>query len=289
MSILAIVFPVFCIIGLGYLFASFKKIDLKPIIDVLLYLTIPALVVSSLTKKSYLPGDLAQIALAVAGVVLATALLSRAYLTLTKKRALRGFYLPTMFMNSGNMGFPLALLAFGTDGLAVAVVYFIAAGLLVYTLGIYIAKGKGGFTEIFKLPLIYAAVIGLTLNLGGMKLPGPVLTTLDMLGAATIPLMQLSLGHHLYSASITSLRTSIAGSVIRIGGGVAIAIVMVNLLGIDGLERKIIILSSAMPSAVITFLMSYKYRLQSELVASIVATSTFMSIVTTPLVLMWLL
>jgi predicted permease len=101
--------------------------------------------------------------------------------------------------------------------------------------------------------------------------------------------MQVSLGYHLYSARITTLGTSVAGSIIRIGGGVAVAYLLVTLLGIDGIERNVIILSSAMPSAVINFVMSYKYRVQSELVASIVATSTFMSVVTTPLVLMWLI
>jgi predicted permease len=245
MSILTIVFPVFCIIGLGYFFASLKKISLEPIIEVLLYLTIPALVISSLVKKSFAPGELALISVAVFGVVLGTGLISHLYLSLVKRTELRGFYLTSMFMNSGNMGFPLALLAFGTDGLAVAVIYFIAVGLLVYTLGIYIAKGKGGFSEIFKLPLVYAAVIGITLNLTGMRLPGPVFTTLDMLGAATIPLMQLSLGYHLYSARLTTLGTSVAGSVIRIGGGVAVAYILVTLLGIGGVERKVIILLSA--------------------------------------------
>jgi predicted permease len=289
MSILTVVFPVFCIIGLGYFFASFKKISLEPIIEVLLYLTIPALIISSLAHKSFAPAELALISGTVLGVVMGTGLLSYLYLSLVKKTELRGFYLTSMFMNSGNMGFPLALLAFGTEGLAVAVLYFIAVGVLVYTLGIYIAKGKGGFLEIFKLPLIYAAVIGISLNLTGLKLPGPVLTTLDMLGAATIPLMQVSLGYHLYSARITTLGTSVAGSIIRIGGGVAVAYLLVTLLGIDGIERNVIILSSAMPSAVINFVMSYKYRVQSELVASIVATSTFMSVVTTPLVLIWLI
>lgn len=289
MSILTVVFPVFAIIALGYLFASFKKISLEPIIEVLLYLTIPALIISSLAEKSFAPGEVALISLAVGGVVLGTGLLSFLYLLFTNRSGLRGFYLGTMFMNSGNMGFPLALLAFGTDGLAVAVIYFIAVGIMVYTLGVYIAKGTGGLTEIFKLPLIYAAVIGLTLNLTELRLPVPVLTTLEMLGAATIPLMQLSLGYRLYSARITMLGSSIAGSALRIGGGVALAWLMVNLLGIEGLERNVIILSSAMPSAVINFVISHKYDVDSELVASIVVTSTFLSVLTTPLVLMWLI
>jgi hypothetical protein len=289
LKILSIVIPVFSIIGIGYLFASVKKISLDPIIDVLLYLTIPALVVSSLSKKSLAAGELATVAIAVSAVVLGTGILSYIYLKIIKRRDLRGFYLPTMFMNSGNMAFPLALLAFGPEGLAVSVLYYVTVSILVCSLGVYIAKGKGGFTEIFKLPLIYAAIIGISLNLGHIKIPVPILTTLDMLGWATIPLMQVSLGYRLYSTRLSSPGISIAGSIIRIGGGFVIAYAVTGLLGIDGLNRKIIILSSTMPGAVINFIISHKYKLQSELVASLVATSTLLSVITTPIVLLYLI
>ncbi len=286
---LSIVFPVFCIIGLGYLFASLKKIDIGSIIEVLLYLTIPALVISSLSKKGFDSQDVVLVAVSAAAVVLGNGLLSFIYLSITGKRELRGFYLPAMFMNSGNMGFPLALLAFGDEGLSVAVLYFVTVSLLVYSLGIYIAKGSGGFTEIFRLPLIYAALFGLVLGLGHIKLPDPVFTTLEMLGAATIPLMQLSLGYHLRSTRLTSPALSMAASIIRIGGGFIIAVFVVNMLGMEGVVRNVVILSSSMPSAVINFIMSYRYGLKGDLVASTVALSTVLSIFSTPLVLLWLL
>lgn len=288
-KVLSVVFPVFCIIGLGYLFATFKKISLEPIIEVLLYLTIPALVISSLSRKPIVTGDLAIVAFSAFIVVIGTGALSYVYLGAIKRRELKGFYLPAMFMNSGNMSFPLALLAFGQDGLTVAILYYIAISLLVYSLGIYIAKGKGGFAEMFKLPLIYSSVIGIALNLSGVKLPGPIVTTVDMLGVATIPIMQVSLGYRLYSARLSSPWISVAGSIIRIAGGVAIAYIVITFLGIEGLNRKIILLSSGMPSAVINFVVSHKYKLDSDLVASIVAMSTFISIFTTPILLMWLM
>ena len=159
-----IVFPVFSIIGIGYLFASFKKISLDPIIDILLYLTIPALVISALLKKELDPTDLFTVAVSAGTVVLGTGIISYLYLRAIGRLDLKGFYLPTMFMNSGNMAFPLALLAFGTDGLTIAVLYYIMIGVMVYSLGVYIAKGKGGLTEMFKLPLIYAAVIAVTVR-----------------------------------------------------------------------------------------------------------------------------
>lgn len=288
-KVLSVVFPVFCIIGLGYVFARFKKISLEPIIEVLLYLTIPALVISSLSRKKLVIDDLAIVSLSAVIVILGTGLLAFAYLALIKRRDLKGFYLPVMFMNSGNMSFPLALLAFGPDGLTVAILYYIAVSLMVYSLGIYIAKGKGGISEMFRLPLIYAAGAGIALNLGDVRLPEAVINTFDMLGAATIPIMQVSLGYRLYSARLAYPGISLAGSVLRIGGGIAIAWAVVTLLGIDGMNRNIILLSSGMPAAVINFVVSHKYKVDSDLVASTVALSTLVSIVTTPILLLWIM
>jgi len=289
LKVLSVVFPVFSVIGLGYIFARFKKISLEPIIELLLYLTIPALVISSLSRKKIVTTDLALVSLSALAVVVGTGVIAFLYLMLIKKRELRGFYLPTMFMNSGNMSFPLALLAFGPDGLTVAILYYIAISLLVYTLGIYIAKGRDGFSEIFKLPLIYASVIGISLNLTGTQIPGPLLTTFDMLGAATIPIMQVSLGYRLHSARLSRPGISIAGSLIRIVGGFVIAYAVVTLFGIGGLNGKIILLSSAMPAAVINFVVSHRYNLNSDLVASTVAMSTLISVITTPILLMFIM
>lgn len=288
-EVLSVVFPVFSIIGVGYLFARFRRIDLGPVIDLLLYLTIPALVISSLSKKPLVTDDLVVVSIAAALVVIGTGAMAYIYLRLTGRTGLRGFYLPTMFMNSGNLAFPLALLAFGVDGLTVAVIYYIAISLLVYSIGIFIAKGRDGFKEMFRLPLIYAAVIGVGLNLARVEMPGPLFTAFDMLGDATIPVMQVALGYRLYSVKLKYPGMSIAGSAIRIGGGLAIAWGFVALFGIGGLNAKVIILSSAMPAAVINFIVSHKYDVNPDLVASVIGASTLISLLTTPLVLMMIM
>lgn len=285
LHVLSIVFPVFSIIGLGYLFARLRRIGLEPLIEVLLYITIPALVISSMIKRELILGDLFIVSISACGVVLGTGLMSFLYLSAIKRKELRGFYLPTMFMNSGNMAFPLSLLAFGEDGLAIAVIYYVTIGILVSSLGVYVAKGKGGFSEIFKLPLIYASIIGIVINLGDLSLPEPIIDTMDILGGATIPLMLITLGYSLYSISLASINLSIAGVVIRMGGGILTAYILVNLLGVEGLNRKVILLASAMPSAVINFIMTQRYRLNPELVASIILLSTLISLLATPLLL----
>ncbi len=285
LNILSIVFPVFSIIGIGYLFARFKKLSLEPVINILLYLTIPSLVIASLVKKKIILNELLIVSTAAVIVVIGTGIISFIYLRIINRKELRGFYLSTMFMNSGNMAFPLALLAFGEEGLAVAVIYYVAISLMVYSLGIYIAKGEGGFKEIFRLPLIYATVAGLALNFTDAAVPKPILSTLDMLGAATIPLMLVSLGYQLHSTHITFFGISVGGAIIRIFGGTMLAYFTTIFFNIKGLEQNIIILSSSMPSAVINFIVSHRYKLDSSLVASIIAMSTIVSLFTTPILL----
>lgn len=285
LNVLSIVFPVFSIIGIGYLFARFKKLSLEPVIDILLYLTIPSLVVASLVKKKIILNELLIVSTAAVIVVIGTGIISFIYLRIINRKELRGFYLSTMFMNSGNMAFPLALLAFGDDGLAIAVIYYVAISIMVYSLGIYIAKGEGGFKEIFRLPLIYATVAGLALNFTDAAVPKPILSTLDMLGAATIPLMLVSLGYQLHSTHITHFGISFGGTAIRLFGGAILAYLTTIFFNIKGLEQNIIILSSSMPSAVINFIVSHRYKLDSSLVASIIAMSTIVSLFTTPILL----
>ncbi|MFQ5586414.1 MAG: AEC family transporter, partial [Thermodesulfobacteriota bacterium] len=190
---------------------------------------------------------------------------------------------------SGNMAFPLSLLAFGEGGLTVAVVDYVAISILVDTIGIDIAAGGGGWSEIVKLPLLYAAAIGIGINVTGTAVPSYLVSTVDLLGSATIPLMLVSLGYRLRSIRLKMLWMPFWGSLIRIAGGGIVAYGFVTILSIGGLHRNIIILSSTMPSAVINFIMSYRYKTDADLVASIIALSTLMSIVTTPIVLTLLL
>lgn len=289
LKVLSIVLPVFFIIGLGYVFASLKKINLEPVIEILLYITIPALIVSSLTQKKILLDDLATVSLTAGAVVIGTGVISLLYLGLSGRTERKGFYLVTMFMNSGNIPFPIALFAFGLEGLALAVLYYITVGALIYTLGVYIAKGKGGMAEIFKLPLIYASAVGIGLNLLDYKLPQVFQTTVDMLGWATIPIMQISLGYELFWTKLTEVKTTLAASLIRIAGGFAIALFITEVFAIGGLPRKIILLTSIMPSAIINLVISRKYNVEGEVVASTIALTTLVSIAAIPALLLWIM
>ena len=191
-------------------------------------------------------------------------------------------------MNAGNMGIPLALFAFGQAGLQRATLMFVIITFLQYSLGIYILNGHGNWTEIFRLPLIYAALAGLSVNLAQISLPEVLLRPIIMLGQATIPIMLISLGYRLHEVESLQWGHALGGALARIGGGFAAANLAVHLIGAEGVNRQVLLLYGALPAAVVNFVLTEKYRQDPALAASIVVISTFISIFTIPIVF-WLI
>ena len=187
-------------------------------------------------------------------------------------------------MNAGNMGIPLALFAFGQEGFQRATLMFVIITFLQYSLGIYILNGRANWTEIFRLPLIYAAIAGLFFNLAQIRIPELLLQPVVMLGQATIPIMLISLGYRLYQVESLQLGHALGGALLRIFGGFAAANIAVNLIGAEGVNRQVLLLYGALPAAVINFILTEKYRQDPGLAASIVVLSTFISVLTIPIV-----
>jgi malate permease and related proteins len=284
---LAPVIPVFLLIAAGFAFAHWKKINLTSVTEIIVYLGTPSLVFSSLAGKPLFATDIAVLS---AGILLIFAIVGffiRLYF-LASGFSSRGFALPTLFMNAGNMGIPLALFAFGQAGLQRATLMFVIITFLQYSLGIYILNGRSNWTEIFRLPLIYAALAGLSVNLAQISLPEVLLRPIIMLGQATIPIMLISLGYRLHEVESLQWGHALGGALARIGGGFAAANLAVHLIGAEGVNRQVLLLYGALPAAVVNFVLTEKYRQDPALAASIVVISTFISIFTIPVVF-WLI
>jgi len=284
---LAPVIPVFLLIATGFVFAHWKKINLTSVTEIIVYLGTPSLVFSSLAGKPLFASDIAVLS---AGILLIFAIVGffvRFYFFIFGFSS-RGFALPTLFMNAGNMGIPLALFAFGQAGLQRATLMFVIITFLQYSLGIYILNGRGNWTEIFRLPLIYTALAGLSVNLAQISLPEVLLQPIIMLGQATIPIILLSLGYRLHEVESLQWGHALGGALARIGGGFAAANLAVHLIGAEGVNRQVLLLYGALPAAVVNFVLTEKYRQDPGLAASIVVISTFISIFTIPVVF-WLI
>ncbi len=276
--------PVFSIVALGWLLAGRGRLDLRTMADLALTVTSPALMFSVLGASS---GDFDRWGVLVAGtlwIASGTAVLAVIYLH-TGGAGRRGLLLPAVFWNAGNLTLPLARLAFGPTGLEAAAVIFVTVAILNSTVGLWIAKGENGLSEVIRMPLAYGSVGGLALALSGQTLPRYVMEPIEMVGGMAIPLMLITLGMHLRSLAVQDLRHTVVVVAIRVAGGAACGMLFVTLFGVYGVERQVLLLASIMPAAVINVMMAQRYSTDAPLVASAVALGTVISLVTIPVVL----
>jgi predicted permease len=287
LTVIETIFPVFSIIVLGYLLARAKRIDIPTISEIAVNVTSPCLIFLSIARREIVAEEWLTMGGGAVAIVLGTGAAMWLYQRAAGLR-MRGLYLPAMFMNSGNMALPMALLAFGPEGFDKAIIFFITIAILNFSLGVFIAKGEGGLREVFRLPLIYAAVAGLSFSLLGLSLPKFLATPVGMLADTAIPLMIINLGVQLRSLTVSDLRHAAAGVFIRMGCGLLIALCFVSIFGVEGLSRSIILLVSIMPPAVFNVILAQKYDADADAVASTIVMGTLLSIVTTSIFLMFI-
>lgn len=285
--ILQTTIPIFLVILAGYIIGKYKKINIQSMIDLIVYITGPCLIFASISRSDINISDFLTIALAAVGITITLASLVFIILKITKSKR-NGLYLPMTIGNTGYLGYPVALFAFGIAGLSRAVVYDMMGSLFLFSIGIYIVSRKNEIKEAFKIPLIYAVVIGLLFNLLKIPVSDIIFKPIEMIGMITIPLALLILGYKLTETKIRSAKIAVLASLFKITAGFLIAFSIIKLFSISGLAKDIILIQAAMPSAVMSMILSQKYKRDSSLVASIVFVSTLMSIITIPLVLWFL-
>ncbi len=281
LKIVITVLPVFAIMGAGACYGRYKSLPAQSLSDLMLWILLPCLVLGSLGGQSIESNEFFKICASAVLIVTGTGLLSYfAFYSIPERRAL---LLPSMFMNSANMAFPLALFAFSDAGLSRQVVFYLAIHILHVTLGMAIARGRGGWREVFRYPLIYTAGIAVFFNLANLQIPTSIAQPLNLVGRATLPIMLLLLGARLGSAKLQHFKLSLLSTLVRLGGGFVLGWMSVWIFDLDGMAEAAVMLGAVMPAAVFNYVLSEKYDLYPQLMASTVAISTLISIVTTPL------
>jgi len=261
----------------------------------------PCLVVSAISQVEISGQDFAQVALAAVLVFIGTAALGVIAIRLYKgkdtgKNNLDGRALlsSVVFPNNGNMGLPLCLFAFGEQGLALGLSFFLVQMTALMTAGVALMSRastglKAILADLAKQPLIYAIIIALWLVGSGTRLPLWIDSTVELLAGFTIPLMLITLGVSLSNLTTTGWWRSIVFSTLRIGGGLVFAWIAVSLLGITGTARNVVLLQAIMPAAVFNYLLALKFDRDPNAVAGVVVASTIMALLAVPLLLTFLL
>ena len=196
---------------------------------------------------------------------------------------------PLIFANTGNMGLPLVLFAFGDEGFRVGILYMVSTTIVHYTLGIIILSYDKSPFEVFKLPLVYSAALGLIIPVIGWDLPIILERTFVLLGEASIPTMIFTLGYKLSEITLSEFKRSFAFGGMRIGFGFLLSLILVKVFNLNGLASNVFILQSSMPPAIFNFVLAEKYQQDSKIVASIILAGTLLSIITSPIIIGYLM
>jgi predicted permease len=273
----------------GYGWALFgRRYDTDLITDLIMNVGAPCLVFSSLVRLEAEPSDMIEMTLGTLAALLSFAVIGAVVLRLVGL-PWTSFLAPMIFANTGNMGLPVALFAFGEEGLALGVCVFATNACLQFTAGQWLWSGTVSFSQILRTPLTLAVLGAVGVLVTGVSVPEWMLRTTGLLGGFTIPLMQFTLGVTLGTLSVAGLGRSFGLSVLRIGMGLAVGVSLAELLGLEGVARGVFVLDCSMPVAVFNYLLAQRYGRSPEEVAGAVMVSTLLSLVTLPLILILVL
>lgn len=200
----------------------------------------------------------------------------------------RGYIIALSSSNCGNMGIPLSLFAFGDIGMSFAIAFYVVGSIFQYTVSLLISHGNMKIVELLRLSLLWgilAAVFFIATDSGPSIW---LMNTANLLAGIMIPLMLLALG-----ASLANLKIIKLGKIATIGGlkmfvGIGIGIMVASWFGFDGVDRNVLILQMSMPVAVFSYLLAARYNRNPDEVASLIFTTTLMSFILVPLMLMFL-
>ncbi|UTW14134.1 AEC family transporter [Marinobacterium rhizophilum] len=286
--IFQVVFPLLAIVTVGYLYARRIHTDMSVANRVNMDVFTPALILSVMADKSF---DLAlyqPLAVGALCVVIGSGLLLAPLCRLIGIHP-KTFLPPMMFNNSGNLGIPLMVLAFGEQALPAAVVLFLVENSLHFTLGTYMLNPRMHPLSLLRIPMILAAIAGLVISGADWVLPVYVKTFIDMLGQIAIPLMLFSLGVRMLSIDLSNWRSGMIGAVLCPLSGILMALAVQQVLHLDEAQFHYLILFGALPPALLNYLVAERYNQEPQQVASIVLLSNIASLVIIPLTLVFIL
>ncbi|MDX1784140.1 MAG: AEC family transporter [Aequorivita vladivostokensis] len=285
----AIILPVFFMAAIGfYLHKTGQAFDTKVLTPLIVNFGTPALVVYALLnanlKISEL-GEMAAISLAMQAIFgIVGFILFRAL-----KWDIRTYLPVTMLPNNGNLGLPLCFFAFGDAGMALGVAFFAVLPLSQFTIGQAIAAGHASLGKMFKNPMIWGLLFALAIIEMQIKLPPFVMNSLELAGSFTIPLMLVTLGISLSQLKIASLPRAAFIGIIRVFGGILVGFGFVWALDLEGVARGVVLIQSAMPSAVFNYLFANLYDNKPEEVAGVIVVSTCICFAALPILLPFIL
>lgn len=288
LTVLEIVAPVFLLALVGFVWVKLGlDYRVEFVTRMAMTLSVPCLIFTALMRTEIEPQALADLSLAAFAAYGGVALASAAAVRLAGLDT-RAYLAPIIFGNTGNMGLPLALFAFGEAGLGFAVVVFAVMAVLSFTVGLWMVAGGGSPFKVVREPLVWGTLLGALFLWQGWQTPRFLTNTLDLIGQLAIPLMLITLGVAIARLRPARLGRSVWLSAFKLALCVGVAWGVGRAFGLPDVAFAVLVVQLATPVAVTSYLLAEKYGADSEAVAGLVVVSTVLSVLALPVLLAFL-
>ena len=282
--IVSILFPVFAITALGYFVGRRMRPDLSHANKLNMDVFVPALVFGALVGKDFRLGEYLPLLFATVVIIVGSGLAGWA-VARAAGIATKTLVPPMMFNNCGNLGLPLAVLAFGESALAPAVVMFVVSNVLHFSYGAWLLDHHTKLTTVWRSPSILATIAGLAVGFLGIEVWPPLLMSIEMVGDISIPLMLFALGVRLADSRISAVGFGVFGAVLRPVVGMALAWSLLQVLDLPAREQALVLVYGALPPAVLNYMFAERYNQEPDKVASMVLIGNLAAVVFLPIAL----
>ncbi|MGE4464684.1 AEC family transporter [Sphaerochaeta sp.] len=277
--------PILLVVLGGYVLSGIYSIKVEDLVKIVSDFFMPALIFISLVQSDLSGSTIADIAKASSLVCILLFALALAWAKLFKQD-IRSSVPPLVFMNSGFLGIPLMKLWGGMEAMNLILIYDQVQGIFMFTLGILVITGglsRKSLLSMLHSPILWAVLVGFGARLVSLRIPVSLGNAFSFAGEAASPLAAFTLGVSIRNIRFSFSWSLIGALVLRFAGGYAIGYVAALAFGLSGMARTVVIVSTALPSAVFTSVLPLRYNLPNQFASTMVLTSTLLGVFTIPL------
>ena len=286
LKLFEVIFPVFFVVGIGYFLGKKNpKIDTSFITQFGANVGSPAIVLYSVTTTGLTFSVFSEYFFYYFLAIIGFSIIGIIFLIFLKKDIIMELP-PFILPNTGNMGLPICLFAYGNEGLGVAGAISSLIILFHFTVGVFLASKKFNFEIILKSPAFYSVLVSVLILYFQIPVPNFVVNTTMLLTYATIFLILMSLGIALTRLKVFSFNKALISSIARVILGPVVGLILISLFNLNGIAAGVLLIQCSMPSAILNYLVGSMYSPKAVIdsIASTIVVSTILSFITIPIV-----
>lgn len=284
-TVLNVVLPVFLLASLGFAWVKIGwDYPLEFVTRLSMTVAVPCLIFTALMQTEIDPAALSALSIA-AVVAYGVVTIGIAAVLWAAGLRMRDYLAPLAFGNTGNLGLPLVMFAFGDVGLSYGVVVFAVMAIFSFTFGTWVVAGGGSLLKLVQEPMVAATILGAVFLWQGWETPVFLTNGLELAGQMAIPIMLITVGVAVAGLNPGRVGRAVLLSLAKLVICTGLAFAVGKWFALDPVAFGVLVIQVGTPVAVTSYLIAQKYGADAEAVASLVVVSTLISVVALPLIL----